>query len=392
MKITIHRGTHQIGGCATEISTNKARIFIDFGSELDTENAAPFDIEGVTKGKSSCDGIFFTHYHGDHIGLLDTINKDIPLYMGKDSKAILTILNDRLAKSTRVQSHNVDVIENIKTFKAGQPVIIKDITVIPYYVDHSAFDAHMFLIEADGKKILYTGDFRGHGYKGKGLIPTLEKYIGKVDALVCEGTTLNRSESKQVAERELSNKIKTVLEENKYVFVVCSSTNIDRIAGIASVMPRGKYFLTDKYQKDIIDYIRKDSDATSGLYRIDKALYYAENLDAKIEKQGFCMLVRTGNPEHKKIMDRFKDKKAVVIYSMWKGYLAQERVKQFLDGFKRIDLHTSGHADKATIKAVIDVVNPQKLIPIHTEVPECFEDVKGNSELILLDDKVEYEI
>lgn len=34
MKLTIHRGTHQIGGCATEISTADTRIFIDFGSEL----------------------------------------------------------------------------------------------------------------------------------------------------------------------------------------------------------------------------------------------------------------------------------------------------------------------------------------------------------------------
>ena len=37
MNITIHRGTHQIGGCATEIRTNNTRIFIDFGAELDEE-------------------------------------------------------------------------------------------------------------------------------------------------------------------------------------------------------------------------------------------------------------------------------------------------------------------------------------------------------------------
>jgi ribonuclease J len=31
MKITIHRGIDQIGGCITEISTAKARILIDLG-------------------------------------------------------------------------------------------------------------------------------------------------------------------------------------------------------------------------------------------------------------------------------------------------------------------------------------------------------------------------
>ena len=34
MKVIIHRGTHQIGGIATEIKTDKSRIIIDMGEEL----------------------------------------------------------------------------------------------------------------------------------------------------------------------------------------------------------------------------------------------------------------------------------------------------------------------------------------------------------------------
>ena len=32
--LTIHRGTHQIGGCCTEISAGGHRILIDFGANL----------------------------------------------------------------------------------------------------------------------------------------------------------------------------------------------------------------------------------------------------------------------------------------------------------------------------------------------------------------------
>lgn len=32
--ITIYRGTHQIGGCVTEIQAGGSRIIIDFGSNL----------------------------------------------------------------------------------------------------------------------------------------------------------------------------------------------------------------------------------------------------------------------------------------------------------------------------------------------------------------------
>lgn len=87
MIITIHRGSHQIGGCATEIRTENSRILIDAGSELDGN--APLKIEGVTEGTSKCNAVVFSHYHGDHIGLLDTVNNDIPLYIGNISLEII---------------------------------------------------------------------------------------------------------------------------------------------------------------------------------------------------------------------------------------------------------------------------------------------------------------
>ena len=387
MEVIIHRGTHQIGGCATEYRTKNTRIFIDFGAELDSENAKLFDIEGVTKGETNCDAVFFTHYHGDHIGLLDTINKDIPLYMGEVSKGIAKILNDRISKSANIESYNTERIDNIKTFAVATPIVIGDIKVTPYMVDHSAFDAYMFKIEADGKSVLHTGDFRTHGFKGKGVKALLEKYVKKVDALVCEGTTLNRAEAKCETENDLKNRIKKVLEENKYVFVVCSSTNIDRLAGICSVVPRGKYCICDKYQLSVIDYVRNHAGHRSSLYRFNKVLYYSENLDDKMLDRGFCMFVRCGKSKHKRIMEKYKDKNPVVIYSMWKGYLEQDNIKEFLDGYKRLDMHTSGHADSDAIKIVIDTVRPDIIIPMHTEVPEAFLEIAGDRKTIIANDK-----
>ena len=52
MNIVIHRGTHQIGGSAIEISTASTRIILDFGNELSLdEKYIPigFDIDGVTR-------------------------------------------------------------------------------------------------------------------------------------------------------------------------------------------------------------------------------------------------------------------------------------------------------------------------------------------------------
>lgn len=71
-KITIFRGSHQIGGCATEVCTEKHRIVIDFGANLpDSDNADMSDEElvGAVFDGRHCGGLLFSHYHGDHIGM-----------------------------------------------------------------------------------------------------------------------------------------------------------------------------------------------------------------------------------------------------------------------------------------------------------------------------------
>lgn len=99
------------------------------------------------------------------------------------------------------------------------------------------------------------------------------------------------------------------------------------------------------------------------------------------------MFVRCGHPEHKIIMEKYKDKNPVVIYSMWKGYLKQDNIKEFLDGYQRLDMHTSGHADSEAIKMVIDTVQPDIVIPMHTEVPEEFLNITDVNKVKVLKDK-----
>ena len=99
------------------------------------------------------------------------------------------------------------------------------------------------------------------------------------------------------------------------------------------------------------------------------------------------MFIRCGNSKHKEVMEKFKNKNSVVIYSMWKGYLEQDNIKEFLDGYKRLDMHTSGHADSDAIKMVIDTVQPDMVFPMHTEVPEFFLKLVGNRKVVLANDE-----
>ena len=49
VKLTIHRGTHQIGGCCTEINCDGERILIDLGANLPDSDAPIQDDELIAK-------------------------------------------------------------------------------------------------------------------------------------------------------------------------------------------------------------------------------------------------------------------------------------------------------------------------------------------------------
>jgi transposase InsO family protein len=50
-------------------------------------------------------------------------------------------------------------------WSGGTPFRLGKFEITPFLTDHSAFDAYMLLVEAGGRRILYSGDFRIHGRK-----------------------------------------------------------------------------------------------------------------------------------------------------------------------------------------------------------------------------------
>lgn len=399
MKITIHRGTNQIGGCITEVMSNKGtRIVIDIGENLpseDGEKKPEIEPNGLTKGQAQYEAVLVTHYHGDHIGLYNKVLPQIPIYMGENSREIFKILQKRLSKVDLVTEDDLKLINHFKTFKIPEKIKIKDIVITPIAVDHSAFDAYMFLVECDGKKLLHTGDFRTHGQRGGAVMKALEKYVGKIDCLICEGTTLSREKEPLLTEAQLQKKAEEIFHENKHTFVLCSSTNIDRIAAFhKAALKERRMFVCDRYQEEVLKYINTIS--RSNLYKFNnsantKVYYYDNNLIEKMTENGFVMLVRP-NKLSKIVMNRFP--KSIFIYSQWLGYLkgTDENDKRIQEMVPQdyIYLHTSGHADYTAIKQVINITKPEIVIPIHTENNEKMKEITNKA--VILEDMKEYEI
>ncbi len=380
MKLHIHRGQNQIGGNIIEVATDNTKILLDIGLELDDEkNQELPKIEGLFDF-AGYDGIFVSHYHGDHLGLAYYTHKDIPIYIGESSYNIIKA-SDRYKKQKTI---------NPKGFLRHQrPIVVGDITVTPYLCDHSAFDSYMLLCEAGGESILYTGDFRSNGRKSFDIL--LKSLPKNVDKLLCEGTTLSRENYKAVTEKELEEQAVELFRDTKGpVFVLQSSMNIDRIVTTYRAAKRcGRIFLEEVYMADIATASGESipNPKFDDVYAfITSPTKYALLSKYKhrvgkdfISKKPFVMCVRTTMLRYLKSLARkMSFEGGLLIYSFWSGYRETDEMKAFLAeceglGLKIVTLHTSGHADESTIKQLVETVNPQEVIPIHTENAQRFK-------------------
>ena len=383
MEINIIRGQNQIGGSIIEVSSKNTKIILDVGSNLDDKEIVVPEIEGLFKGEAKYDGVLISHYHSDHEGLATKILPEIPIYMGEKSYEIHKVTREYIKK---------EYLKEPKTFKADEEFLIGDIKITPYLCDHSAFDAYMFLLDCEGKKILYTGDFRSNGRKS--FEPLLRK-LPKVDVLITEGTNLSNDKIGKInlTEKELEKKGIELLEGNdRPVFVLMAGTNIDRIVTFYKIANATKrLFLLDTYAGQITATIggnipnpRTFSNVRIFLTNQDKyeiLKNYPKNKiwKSKIAKSNFLMCIRTSMKKYlESYPNEFSFEGCTLFYSMWEGYKKQENMKKFLKfmeekGVKTISLHTSGHADEKDFDKLIKKVEPEIIVPIHTENSEWFK-------------------
>lgn len=385
MNIIIHRGTYQIGGSVIEISTASTRIVLDFGNELSLDEkytSINLDINGVTKGIPDCDGIVISHYHMDHLGQLTSALPEIPLYMGELSKEIAIISAEYQDKDLYLR------LLGANTFRGGEAFTIGNIHIRPLVIDHSAADSYMFVIEAEGKRVLYTGDFRMHGLRHHILEKLVNTYIGEVDVLITEGTSLSRDADECISEAAVLEDISSYIQDGKYVFVMCSSTNIDRIMGIWQNMPTDKVLICDAYQKKILDTVLNNVYYESSLYRrhdsplvLNKGPYPKYYMD-----HGFVSLVR-GTEYFISHIKEFPKDDVRIIYSMWTGYIEENlSLKNLLNTYPSYICHASGHVSKDDLVQLIELVDPDIVIPVHTDIPEKLERIVPNRTVCVVND------
>lgn len=406
LNIKIHRGTHQIGGCVTEYEYDGWHLFVDYGEELPGgPKSGDLEIEGLTHGDLSKSALLITHYHGDHIGSIPKLPKDLPIFMGSVGCEIQKILSNRLKSVSNAHKEMLVRLEDVQTFEAGKSFAFGPFTIMPIVMDHSAFDAYAFRIEGGGVKVFHTGDFRTHGFRSKKLPEVIKKYVGEVNYVVCEGTNVSRPTAASLPEQELQKNYRKAFAEYKSNIVYVSSTNVDRLFAIYhAAIAAGRKFIVDDYQMSIMEeVIKRDSMwGKSKLYKfkddaMPMVLKYADGefmandkFKWLLDQVGYVLIARA-NPLFDDLIERIPGEKHKYL-SMWKGYVDPKNEAFNEDmaasvGKGYLYMHTSGHCDMESLNELFQMLHPRAIIPIHTDNPEKFAKLFCKEwPVILLDD------
>jgi len=422
VNITVYRGTHEIGGTLIELRTACSRILLDAGYPLFL-NGKPIDdhISSLPSGQllslgvlpdikglyrwdcPAFDAVVISHAHIDHYGLLPYIHESIPVFISAGTKKLIEI--SQRFKICDAFTLNAHIFQMYQPFSAG------DFRIKPYLMDHSAFDAAAFEITSEGKTVIYTGDFRGHGRKAVCLDRFITQVPRGADALLIEGTMFGRQDEQVLTEEELENEAVDMMNHcSGPVLFQSSSQNIDRLVSFFRASLKAKrLFVIDVYTANVLFELRQlgnnlpyPSEQYSNIkvfypYYLTQRVFneiggeYAKRFSAlhmpkdklkEVQNQA-VMLVR---PSMIKDIERCRLENGTFLYSMWQGYRnseAQLKLEQMLQsaGFLIKSLHTSGHASVSDIRRVMIDVNPKKIVPIHTMTPDAFEGISGKVEI-----------
>ncbi len=201
MKLTFAGAAGTVTGSCFHLEANGLRLLVDCGMfqglpELEARNYAPFPFD-----PAKVDWALLTHGHLDHLGLLPRLAREGFRGRGVCTVPTRDIAEVMLMDAARIQEEEgenglytvADAINALESLDVeteyGEELDLGRGVRVSFYDAGHILGAAFVQIEAEGKKVLFSGDL---GNRGKPLVED-PSYPPPTDVLVLESTYGNRT-------------------------------------------------------------------------------------------------------------------------------------------------------------------------------------------------------
>ncbi|MGC8757277.1 MAG: MBL fold metallo-hydrolase [Caldisericaceae bacterium] len=386
--------------------------------------------------------VFLTHAHFDHSAYVALLREELPIYASPTTLAILKAMEEsgnptfenkmfEFKRRSPMKSGDEKGSHNFKTI--AEKVPFENVIVSAYPVDHSIRGAVGYVVESPEGSIVYSGDLRLHGKRTEETLNfAANARKSKPKFLIIEGTNLrSENDAREFwTEQRVFDEAYEVFKKTKELIIADFSIRdtdrlltfltLSKVTGRKFVISLKDAYLLDSIHAlengipdllndpDVYLYLEKHISGTydEGDYnrkwmkdllgRVPKSkLIKAEDIHSN--QGNFVVTLRFFDLQE--LIDILPSKGSAYIHSSSEAHseeqeIDQKRMDNWLAKFNlypRFHVHASGHARKEDLFKLVDEIDPEVIIPVHTEHPEIYSAQFGNKVRIVNDsDKIEF--
>ena len=398
MKIKVLGAAGEVGRSGFIVNCDGTNLLLDYGVMFAKRRNDPPSYPLHVRPKD-VDAAIITHAHLDHSGCIPSLfnggNTDVYCTSPTLDLSILLIedmLKIEKNKHSFNHSHVNSMIKNSKEIGFREPVNIGNAKFELRSSGH-VIGGSTVLVEAQGKRLFYTGDIN---LRGSRMLPKADLDIGDIDLLITESTYSQTNQTpREKSEQGLIEFANEVMDNKGILFI--PSFSVERSQEIACVLKNANFqhpvimdgmalkvndimFRYPEYLKNINIFsdaindaflVRDHSDrkraitkpcvviSPAGMLVGGNAIYYMQKL-AFNDKNGIAMVSYQGEgTPGKKLLETGK------ILVDGKEMKVKAPVKQF---------QFSGHADRDSLFDMIkNIKGSPKVLTVHGDNESCIK-------------------
>ncbi len=377
-------GLEEIGRNMSYIEYKDEIVIVDMGIQFPEETTPGIDfiipnVASLESKKTHIKALVLTHAHFDHIGALPYLMDKIgnpPVYTMELTKAMI---EKRQAEFTNAPKLHVVTVKYGDTMKVGNYLDLEF-----FGVDHTVPETSGVVVKTPIGNIVHFADFRLE-YNEKGEAQNISEFkrIGEmgIHTFMIDSTNAEE-EGHSLSEKSIEKNLEEIFTQAQgRIILTTFSSMLTRIAEIIKIAERlgKKVAINGRSMKEgvqiaqTLGYIKAKKDTIIPVedihkYKDDKILI----LTTGSQGQENAGLMRIMMGEHRYIRVKHGD---MILFSSSVIPGNERSIQTLKDNLSRqgalvitssiIDIHVSGHAPKGDLEAVIRLIKPKFLMPVH---------------------------